>query len=198
MAAIVTEDETTGAGVVADEHGGGPSPETSDRRKSRLGVAATMLGMGALHFVKPQPFEKIVPRQLGEPRRMVYASGVAELAAGALLLTRKTSRFGGYLAAATMVSVFPANVQMVLDAGTEHQAMPKVPTPVYRAIGLARLPMQLPLVLRAAAGRARRLTGAETPVAATRPPASPERRPGGPDRAGAAMSCAQPSSARMA
>ena len=148
MAATVTEELTTGAGEATDD-GSGPAPESPDQRKARLGLAATMLGMGALHFVKPQPFEKIVPRQLGEPRRLVYASGVAELASGALLLTRRTSRFGGYLAAATMVSVFPANVQMVLDAGTEHQAMPKVPTPLYRAMGLARLPVQVPMVLRA-------------------------------------------------
>jgi uncharacterized membrane protein len=148
MAATVTEDLTTRAGEVADDDGA-RVPETADRRKARLGLAATMLGMGALHFVKPDPFEKVVPRRLGEPRRLVYASGVAELASGALLLTRRTSRWGGYLAAATMVSVFPANVQMVLDAGTEHQAMPKVPTPLYRAMGLARLPMQVPMVLRA-------------------------------------------------
>jgi uncharacterized membrane protein len=148
MAATVTEDVTTGTGEAADD-GSGRAPETSAQRKARLGLAATMIGMGALHVVKPDPFEKIVPRQLGEPRRLVYASGVAELASGALLLTRRTSRFGGYLAAATMVSVFPANVQMVLDAGTEHQAMPKVPTPLYRVAGLARLPLQVPMVLRA-------------------------------------------------
>lgn len=108
-----------------------------------------MLGMGALHFVAPSPFEKIVPRQLGDARRVVYASGAAEMASGALMLSRRTSRFGGWLAAATMVSVFPANIQMVLDAGTEHQVAPRVPAPLFRAVGLARLPMQLPIVMRA-------------------------------------------------
>lgn len=151
MAATVTDDTTPDDS--GDETGGdvdeAAAAETSDQRKARLGLAATMLGMGALHFVKPQPFEKVIPRRLGAPRRLVYASGAAEMASGALLLTRRTSTFGGYLAAATMVSVFPANVQMVLDAGTEHQAMPKVPTPLFRAVGLARLPLQIPMVLRA-------------------------------------------------
>ena len=150
MAATVTDDTTPDDS--GDETGGDvdeAAAETSDQRKARLGLAATMLGMGALHFVKPQPFEKLIPRRLGAPRRLVYASGAAEMASGALLLTRRTSTFGGYLAAATMVSVFPANVQMVLDAGTEHQAMPKVPTPLFRAMGLARLPLQIPMVLRA-------------------------------------------------
>ncbi|HKY65306.1 MAG TPA: hypothetical protein VJM49_03005 [Acidimicrobiales bacterium] len=150
MAATVTDDTTPDDS--GDETGGDvdeAAAETSDQRKARLGLAATMLGMGALHFVKPQPFEKLIPRRLGAPRRLVYASGAAEMASGALLLTRRTSTFGGYLAAATMVSVFPANVQMVLDAGTEHQAMPKVPTPLFRAVGLARLPLQISMVLGA-------------------------------------------------
>jgi len=42
--------------------------------------------------------------------------------------------------------VFPANVQMALDAGTEHQAAPDMPVGRFRAIALARLPLQLPLV----------------------------------------------------
>ena len=118
-------------------------------RKARLGLAAVMLSMGTLHFVRPAPFERIVPRQLGEPRRLVYASGAAELASGALMLSRRTSRFGGWLAAATMVGVFPANVQMVLDAGTDHQAAPTVPVSLFRAVCLARLPMQVPMLRRA-------------------------------------------------
>jgi uncharacterized membrane protein len=118
-------------------------------RRSRLGLATMMLGMGALHFVRPEPFEKTVPPQLGEARRLVYASGVVEVAAGALMLGRRTRRYGGWLAAATLVSVFPANIQMVLDAGTDRQAAPNVPPALFRAAGLVRLPMQVPMVMRA-------------------------------------------------
>ena len=118
-------------------------------RRSRVGLATMMLGMGALHFVRPDPFEKSVPPQLGDARRLVYASGVVEMAAGALMLSRRTRRYGGWLAAATLVSVFPANIQMVLDAGTDRQAAPNVPPALFRAVGLARLPMQVPMVVRA-------------------------------------------------
>jgi uncharacterized membrane protein len=103
-----------------------------------------MLGSGALHLVAPKPYERIVPRSLGDARRVVVVSGVVELACGTLLLSRRTSRLGGWLTAALLVAVFPANVQMVLDAGTEHQAIPSVPAGRFRAMALARLPLQIP------------------------------------------------------
>jgi uncharacterized membrane protein len=66
-----------------------------------------------------------------------------------LLLGRRTSAAGGWLTAAVLVAVFPANVQMVLDAGTGHQAAAGVPPGIFRVMGIARLPLQLPLVVRA-------------------------------------------------
>jgi uncharacterized membrane protein len=132
-------------------------------RRSRLGLAAMMLGSGVLHLVAPGLYEPIVPRWLGDRRRVVVASGLAELVCGGLLLGRRTRGAGGWLTAALLVAVFPANVQMVLDAGTEHQAAERVPPGVFRAMGLARLPLQLPLVLRAVrvarAARAARAAG---------------------------------------
>jgi uncharacterized membrane protein len=73
-------------------------------------------------------------------------SGAAEIACGALLSSRRTGRLGACVTAALLVAVFPANVQMALDAGTEHQAAPDMPVGRFRAIALARLPLQLPLV----------------------------------------------------
>jgi uncharacterized membrane protein len=112
-------------------------------------LAGMLIGSGVVHMVRPQVFEAIVPRQLGDVRRVVHVSGLAELAAGALLLIPATRKVGGWAAAAVLVGVFPANVQMALDAGTEHQVVKKVPAPLFRAIALARLPLQVPLVLRA-------------------------------------------------
>ena len=117
-------------------------------RRSRLGLAALMVGSGVLHFLAPGPYERITPRWVGDRRRAVHLSGVAELVCGALLLAPRTRRAGGWLTAALLVAVFPANVQMVLDAGTEHQAA-QVPPKVFRVMGLARLPLQVPLVARA-------------------------------------------------
>lgn len=115
----------------------------------RLQLAGMMIGSGVLHMIVPRAYERIVPRRLGNPRRVVYLSGVAELACGALLLAPGTRKAGGWATAALLAAVFPANVQMALDAGTEHQAIKQVPTPVFRAAALARLPLQVPMVLRA-------------------------------------------------
>lgn len=118
-------------------------------RRARLGLALFMLSAGVMHFLIPGTYEKIVPRWLGDTRRVVLASGAAELVCGALLLNRRTARAGGWFAAALLVAVFPANVQMLLDAGTEHQAS-DMPVERFRVVALARLPLQIPLIIWAA------------------------------------------------
>ncbi len=126
-----------------------PAPATADpARRTRRRLAASMLGSGVVHLVAPRLYEGIVPRWAGDARRVVLASGVAELACGALLLNRRSSRVGGWATAALLVAVFPANVQMVLDAGTDRQAV-SMPAGPFRLLGLARLPLQVPMVLRA-------------------------------------------------
>ena len=117
---------------------GADPPEPSRARRSRLGLAGLMLVMGTLHFLVPQPFMRLVPAWLGRPRLWTYASGVAELASGALLLSPRTKRLGGMVAAATMVAVFPANVQMALDQGA--------PTGAFALGAWLRLPLQVPLI----------------------------------------------------
>ncbi len=110
-------------------------------------MAALFGVMGVLHFVKPEPFEQIVPRQLPRKKELVYASGVAELACAAGLLHPRTRRGAGLLSTALLVAVFPANVQMALDLNRKGSSRAK-------AIGFARLPLQLPLI-RAALKAAR-------------------------------------------
>ncbi|PQM46803.1 hypothetical protein C1Y40_03022 [Mycobacterium talmoniae] len=70
--------------------------------------------MGSLHFVAPKPFDTIIPAELpGSPRVYTYASGVAELGVGALLLAPRTRRLGALAAVALFVGVFPGNLNMV-------------------------------------------------------------------------------------
>ncbi|EME14646.1 DoxX family protein [Rhodococcus triatomae] len=108
-------------------------------------LAALFLGAGTLHFVTPKPFDSIVPRQLpGEARTYTYASGVAELAVGTALVVPRTRRLGGTLAAALLVAVFPANVQMAVDWIRSDKVAPPL-----KAVALARLPLQLPMVVGA-------------------------------------------------
>lgn len=122
------------------------SSDAEPGRRARLGLAAFMLGAGFTHFLVPTAYEKTVPRWAGDARRVVVVSGVAELACGSLLLDRRSARAGGWLTAALLAAVFPANVQMALDAGTDRQAAPDMAAGPFRAIALARLPLQLPLI----------------------------------------------------
>lgn len=113
---------------------------TGSTRAARMG--AMLLGMGTLHFVAPKPFDTIIPAELpGSPRFYTYASGVGELATGALLVVPRTRRLGGLAATALFLSVFPANVNMV-------RLWWDKPWPM-RLVAIARLPLQIPMVVQA-------------------------------------------------
>jgi len=108
-------------------------------RTAAYRVAAMLLGVGTLHFVTPKPFDDIVPAELpGSARFYTYASGVAEVAIGALLFPRGTRRSAALAAAFLFVAVFPANVNMV-------RLWWDKPWPM-RIVALARLPFQIPMV----------------------------------------------------
>lgn len=103
-------------------------------------LAALLLGTGTLHFVAPKPFDTIVPAELpGSQRFYTYASGVAELTTGALLLSARTRKVGALTAAALFVAVFPANmVRLWRDKPL-----------VMRLGAIARLPLQVPMITTA-------------------------------------------------
>jgi uncharacterized membrane protein len=102
-------------------------------------LAALLAGSAVTHFAVPRPYDAIVPRALpGTPRFWTYASAVAELSVAALVAVPRSRAVGGLAAAALFAAVFPANVKMAYD--WRHRA------PVPRAIALARLPLQAPLI----------------------------------------------------
>ena len=112
--------------------------------KDLQGLAALFAASGALHLVRPQVFETIVPRQLPEHRGLVYASGVAELACAAGLLHPRTRRAAGWASAALLVAIFPANVQMAV---TESKRAGRGTGRRGRQLAtLVRLPLQIPLI----------------------------------------------------
>jgi uncharacterized membrane protein len=104
-------------------------------------MAGALIGMGILHFAKPGPFENIVPKVLPRKTELVYASGVVEIASGALMLHPRTRRLGGLGAVGLLAAVFPANVQMTADA----LRSPKAPG-WYKTGTIARLPLQAPMI----------------------------------------------------
>ena len=119
-----------------------PSLDSTRTQTTAQRMGAMLVGMGALHFVAPKPFDTIVPVELpGSPRFYTLASGVAEATTGAMLLVPRTRRLGALAAVALYVSVFPANINSVRvfwDKGWPAR------------IGMiARLPMQVPMITKA-------------------------------------------------
>ena len=79
-----------------------------------LGSFITLAGV--MHFVNPQFFDDIVPPWLPPSERFwTYASGVAELVVGPLLLTSRTRRVGALSAIVLFIGVYPANLYMTWD-----------------------------------------------------------------------------------
>ncbi|QKG58997.1 DoxX family membrane protein [Hymenobacter sp. BRD128] len=83
----------------------------------RYGLALLFVSAGLLHFVRPEPFLRIVPPVLPAPRLLVLLSGAAEVAGGLGLLLPATRRLAGWGLLALLVAVFPANVYMAGLAG---------------------------------------------------------------------------------
>ncbi len=105
-------------------------------------VAAMLMGIGTVHFLAPKPFDDIVPAELpGTPRFYTYASGVAEIATGALLVPRRTRRTAALAAVVLFLGVFPANVNMCRLWWSK-------PWPM-RIAAFARLPLQIPMITTA-------------------------------------------------
>lgn len=96
-------------------------------------------GAGALHFLKPEPFDSIVPPQLpGKARTYTEVSGVAELAAASLIAVPKTRKLGGLFSAALLLGVWPANFYMAWQWRDKSWPL--------RLGAVARLPLQVPMI----------------------------------------------------
>ncbi|MFC9588727.1 hypothetical protein ACFTUC_02770 [Streptomyces sp. NPDC056944] len=106
-------------------------------------LSGLLIGAGVAHFVVPRQFDAIVPRSLpGSPRTWTRLSGLAEIAVGAAVAHPRTRGTGALAAAGLFTAMFPANVKMAYD--WRHRPAP------LRAAALARLPLQVPLVVWAA------------------------------------------------
>lgn len=99
-------------------------------------LAAFLTGAGVLHFLRPEPYDGLVPPFLPSPRAWTYGSGVAELACAAAVALPRTRSRGAVATAVLFVAVFPANIYLAVEPG-------ELP----RWLAIARLPLQVPLVL---------------------------------------------------
>jgi uncharacterized membrane protein len=92
---------------------------------------------GALHFVRPEWYIKIMPPYLPWHRPLVLISGAAEIALGALLLVPRFTAIAAWGLIALLIAVFPANIHVY-----QHQDLLPAP-PLFH---LLRLPLQAVLI----------------------------------------------------
>ncbi|MEI7916109.1 MAG: hypothetical protein WCH82_15310 [Mycobacteriaceae bacterium] len=122
------------------------NPTEPVSQKPAYRMAAMLIGIGVGHFLAPKPFDTIVPAELpGSPRFYTYASGVAEVGVGAMLLAPRTRRLGATAAVALFLAVWPANWNMV-RLWWDKPGNLKWPM---RIAAMARLPFQIPMIRQA-------------------------------------------------
>jgi uncharacterized membrane protein len=125
-----------------------PGNTTRNIPRDVTALAVVFAVSGVLHFLMPRPYMRIVPRPLPRKRDLVYASGAAELVCAAGLMHPRTRPAAGWGSLAVLLAVYPANLQMAVDAQRTRSG-------AYNAGTLLRLPLQLPMIrtaLRAARG----------------------------------------------
>jgi uncharacterized membrane protein len=106
---------------------------------------------GLVHLVRPRAFTPIMPRAIPEAHHtnLIYLSGLAELVCAAGLVRR--TRWASAASTAILAAVFPANVQMALDAGSGRNPGPSD----HPAVAWGRLPLQIPMFWAARQARPR-------------------------------------------
>jgi uncharacterized membrane protein len=103
-------------------------------RWSQRLLAVFFTAAGLLHFLRPRMYEQIVPDYLPAHHEIVLASGAAEIAGAFIGVIQRTRRMVGIWLVATLIAVFPANVNMALHPERYDTLSP--------ALLWARLPLQ--------------------------------------------------------
>jgi uncharacterized membrane protein len=91
-----------------------------------------------MHFIRPRFYLQMMPEWLPAHEAMNYLSGAAEVAGGVALMSPdpKVRRAGGWFTLLILAAVYPANINMALNA----DQFPDVPGG--QAALIARLPFQ--------------------------------------------------------
>ena len=91
---------------------------------------------GIVHLINPAAFLWLMPPFLPFQIGLIIASGIAELIAALLIVTK--SRFAPYFAIAVLLAVWPANWWLAIDSLANNPEM--------ALLAFLRLPLQLPLM----------------------------------------------------
>ena len=110
------------------------------RSVSRTSLGVIFVAAGTLHFLAPGAYERIMPPYLPLHRELVYLSGALEILGGLGMLTRRTRPVAGVGLILLLLAVWPANLQMLLDARAAGKPS------WWLALLWARMPLQLVLM----------------------------------------------------
>jgi uncharacterized membrane protein len=117
------------------------SQSSSHRKEILRGVLAVAISVvGILHFVKPDPFTRIVPPELPYPLALVYISGFFEILGGIGLLIPWVSVAAAWGLIALFIAVFPANINQAIHS------IPIEGIPHHPVMYWVRLPFQAVLI----------------------------------------------------
>ena len=83
---------------------------------SRCLFGAFFIAAGANHFINPDFYLRMMPAYLPLHGALVAISGVAEIVLGAMLLVPRFQVVAAWGLIALLVAVFPANLNMALNA----------------------------------------------------------------------------------
>lgn len=100
---------------------GGREAETRARRIGRWALILFYTVAGVAHLVVADAMVRIVPAWMPEPRLVVIATGICEVAGAGALSTTRWRRAAGWALAAYALCVWPANLVHAmhdLSAGT--------------------------------------------------------------------------------
>lgn len=100
----------------------------------RIAFGAAFVILGVNHFISAPFYVAIMPPYLPLHWELVYASGIAEIVFGAMLVFNFKTRLAAWGLIALLIAVYPANIHMALNP----QLYPNIPPwALY-----ARLPFQ--------------------------------------------------------
>lgn len=99
--------------------------------------------IGTKHFTDPQYFINITPPQIYYKSFAVYFTGVLEILGGALILNKRTRKFGAYTLIILLIIVFPANIYLYVSE------VPQNLMGISKTQALVRMPFQAPLIILA-------------------------------------------------
>jgi uncharacterized membrane protein len=106
----------------------------------RIILAVLFMLSGALHFILPQDYLRIMPPYLPSPALLVVISGVAEMLGGVGLLIPFTRHLAAWGLVALLIAVLPANIY----TATAHLPLPGLAGQSW--VQWLRIPLQIPLV----------------------------------------------------